>query len=60
MGTIDWAPKDSLVTPAACQAASLAAETVSGLHSTVTSAPGAMPTPAQGVEDAYERFGRQQ
>ena len=42
-GTIDWAPNESLVTPLALYAASLAAVTVSGLHSTVTSAPPAIP-----------------
>ena len=53
--------RTSLVTPPDRRAASLAAETVSGLHSTVTSAPAATPMPSPyGVQDGYEGVGRQQ
>ena len=44
---MDWAPKESLVTPLALYCVSFSSEIVSGLHSTVTSAPSAIPTPSR-------------
>ena len=43
-GTIDCTPNDTRFTPASRYAANNAVDTVSGLHSTVTSAPGARTT----------------
>ena len=56
-GTIDCTPKLSRSTPARRYASSLAASTLSGLHSTVTSAPACA---VDGVEDPRELVAREQ